>query len=304
MRRTGAITTIALVVVLVAACVPPYEGAPGTPRVGFVSDSVLGMTEDMMVPDLRRDRQVSWARTNAAKVVELQGRADDYAASDPDVVVISAGTNDVFARQSPSQTIAQLQAMVAKFSESCVTIVTLNTNITDADIKARSQQVNNWIRQWPQVADWDAWVSKYYADGSPYGPLFYDLIHVTPAGKPHLTHVINTAARRCLFRGWPFGSFDSASSPSSGTVRLQGWTIDADTNAPITVHVYIDGSYTGAATANVSRPDVGAAYPFGSNHGFDVTYPAARGQRTACVYAINVAQGKNNLLSCRSVNVL
>jgi hypothetical protein len=261
------------------------------------------MTDDVMIPDLQRDRQVSWMRTNAARVVDLQGVADDYATTDPEVIVISAGTNDVFARQPPTETIAQLQAMVAKFSKSCVTLVTLNTAVPDADVQARSRQINDWIRRWPQVADWDAWVTGYYANGEPFGPLFYDMIHVTPAGKPHLTNVINSAARRCLNRGWPFGSFDGASSPAAGTVNVRGWAIDPDTNGPIDVHVYLDGIYRGPVRANGSRPDVGAAFPFGSDHGFDATFTASRGQHTACVYAINVAQGNHNLISCRPVTV-
>jgi hypothetical protein len=278
MRKVATVALVALVALVLAACLPPYEGPAGTPRVAFVSDSVIGMAEDLMIPNLRLDRQVSWGNTNAAKVAGLQGVADEVAGSDPDVVVISAGTNDVFARVAPAQTIAQLQAMVAKFSRSCVTIVTLNTNITDDDVKARSQQVNDWIRTWPQVADWDAWVTAYYAIGSPVGPLFYDLIHVMPVGKPYLTNVINGAARRCLNRGWPMGFVDSTSSPTAGALRVRGWTLDPDTNNPIAAHVYVDGAFAGQVTANGSRPDVGSALPFGPNHGFDTTVSASPGQ--------------------------
>ncbi len=45
--------------------------------------------------------------------------------------------------------------------------------------------------------------------GEPVGPLFYDLIHVMPVGKPFLSDVVNNAARRCLNRGWPLGYIDS-----------------------------------------------------------------------------------------------
>ena len=55
---------------------------------------------------------------------------------------------------------------------------------------------------------------------------------------------------------------------------MQGWAIDPDTTAPLTVHVYVDGVWAGQSTAGVARPDVGNAYPgFGSGHGFDVTLP-------------------------------
>ena len=231
------------------------------------------------------------------------GYATEVAGTNPDSVVISAGTNDVFGRLAPSETIAQLQAMVAKFSGSCVTIVTLNTNLPDADVRSRSQQVNDWIRTWPQVADWDAWVSGYYAAGQPIGPLFYDLIHVMPIGEPFLTDVVNNAARRCINRGWPLGYVDSVSSPNPGTLRVGGWVLDPDTNDPIAAHVYIDGVFAGALVANGNRPDVGAALPFGPTHGFTGTFTVPSGQHEVCVYGIGVGQGGNNRLPCRTAFV-
>ncbi len=256
-----------------------------------------------MIPNLRLDHQVAWTRTNAARVADLQSYADEVAATNPDSVVISAGTNDVFGRLPPAQTIAQLKAMVGKFSSSCVTIVTLNTNVADADIASRSQQVNDWIRTWPQVADWDAWVSDYYAAGQPVGPLFYDLIHVMPVGEPFLTDVVDNAARRCINRGWPLGYIDSISSPSAGTLRVGGWVLDPDTNDPIAAHVYIDGVFAGALTADGNRPDVGAALPFGPNHGFSGNFTTTHGEHAVCVYGIGVGQGGNNRLPCRNVVV-
>jgi hypothetical protein len=305
-NRALRIAPVALCVGLLAACIPPFEGAPRSPRVGFVSDSVLGMTESRITNDLRRDRQVSFSRTNAAKVAELQGVADEYADQSPETVVISAGTNDNFGRVSPSITINELQKMAAKFRNSCLTFVTLNANTSDQDINQRARTVNNWIRTQSQVADWDKWVADYYAAGSPYGALTYDLIHVTPAGEPHLTNVITNAARRCLNRGLPFGSVDDATSPSANRVNVRGWAIDADTNNPIQVHVYADNVYLGAPSANTSRPDVGQAFPFGSNHGFDASFDGvAAGRRNICVFGINVGTNgaHNSLIGCRTITV-
>jgi hypothetical protein len=84
---------------------------------------------------------------------------------------------------------------------------------------------------------------------------------------------------------------------------VRGWTLDPDTNNPIAAHVYIDGAFAGQVTANANRPDVGAALPFGANHGFDTTVPASSGNHTVCVYGISVAQGGNNRLPCRQVFV-
>src|SRR5690606_31420279 len=63
--------------------------------------------------------------------------------------------------------------------------------------------------------------------------------------------------------------------------------------------------FRGEFTANVSRPDVGAAHPaFGNNHGFDITVPVAAGQRKICVFAINAGAGSvDSLIGCRTIDV-
>lgn len=101
----------------------------------------------------------------------------------------------------------------------------------------------------------------------------------------------------------PFGSFDGVSA-GQGTVRLTGWAIDPDTTAPVKVHVYVDDVIRGEFTANTFRPDVGAAFGMGNNHGFDISLPMSGGRHRICVYAINLAGGgTNSLLGCRTVEV-
>ena len=58
----------------------------------------------------------------------------------------------------------------------------------------------------------------------------------------------------------PIGSLNTASG-KAGVLTVQGWTIDPDTAAPLTVAVYVDGKLTGETTANVSRPDVAKRLP-------------------------------------------
>jgi hypothetical protein len=102
--------------------------------------------------------------------------------------------------------------------------------------------------------------------------------------------------------GKPFGSFDAVSGQQGGA-HIQGWTIDPDTTAPITVHVYVDGVWTARFTANSSRPDVGAAFAgYGANHGYDAVVPAKPGKHTICVYSINVGPVSTNpQLGCKAV---
>jgi subtilisin family serine protease len=103
-----------------------------------------------------------------------------------------------------------------------------------------------------------------------------------------------------LFRP-PFGSVDSV-VPVGGGVRAQGWAIDPDTAASISVHAYVDGVFRGEFAATGSRPDVGTAFPgFGAAHGFDLTLSTSPGSHVVCIYGINAGPGSNSLIGCRTL---
>ncbi len=104
--------------------------------------------------------------------------------------------------------------------------------------------------------------------------------------------------------GAPFGSLDAVSA-SSGEVSLSGWAIDPDTVDPISVHVYVDGRWGGAATADVPRPDVDDALSgfFGPDHGVRISLSVGAGLHEVCAYAIDSTSGTNPLLGCRTVLV-
>lgn len=99
----------------------------------------------------------------------------------------------------------------------------------------------------------------------------------------------------------PFGSVDTVSTTSS-SITVGGWSIDPDSWASTEVHIYMDG--VGVATvANRSRPDIGAMFGRGDQHGFTHTLPASLGHHELCVYAINTARGPHTLLWCGGVDV-
>lgn len=101
--------------------------------------------------------------------------------------------------------------------------------------------------------------------------------------------------------GSPVGSLDVVST-GPGSVTVAGWAFDPDTAAAIPVHVYVAAIGT-ALTADLPRADVGAVYPlYGPNHGFRATLPAG-GRTQVCAYGINVGNGANVLLGCRTVSV-
>ena len=107
----------------------------------------------------------------------------------------------------------------------------------------------------------------------------------------------------------PFGSLDGLSSQEPGEIRLQGWAADPDApTTPLQLQVSVRGSgqeFTTELLADVSRPDVGRAFPgYGEAHGFDATIvPGFVGPVEVCVTAVNLGSGSNASLGCRSVNV-
>lgn len=116
----------------------------------------------------------------------------------------------------------------------------------------------------------------------------------------------NVACTSVTMPSSPIGSLDAASSPRRGVVRLSGWALDPEVASAIDIHVYLNDRWGTAATANQSRPDVGAVYPaWGSRHGYTIELGAPRGTHRVCAYAINATgtAGSNPLLGCRTVTV-
>jgi hypothetical protein len=113
-----------------------------------------------------------------------------------------------------------------------------------------------------------------------------------------------TAARgQCTGGANPVGSFDAATPNGPESIFVGGWAIDPDTAGSIQVHVYVDSVGT-ALVANLSRPDVAAAYPgYGDLHGFAANISAPAGPHQVCAYGINVQGGANVTLGCTSVTV-
>lgn len=104
--------------------------------------------------------------------------------------------------------------------------------------------------------------------------------------------------------GNPFGNFEGIVTDGD-SLAAQGWIIDPDVATAVALHVYVDGRWYGAFTANATRNDVGSAYPaYGTGHGFRVPLNLARGTHSVCVYAINIASGTTNpLMGCRTASI-
>jgi putative cell wall-binding protein len=109
----------------------------------------------------------------------------------------------------------------------------------------------------------------------------------------------------------PFGNFDAAQI-SDGVLRMHGWAIDpASPSTSVSVQFDItdpSGKKTSASVvANVSRPDVGAAYASigaGNYHGFSAVYQVGgSGPFTICttIIASMSNSGGNGTVGCKSI---
>ncbi len=100
----------------------------------------------------------------------------------------------------------------------------------------------------------------------------------------------------------PFGAFDTA-RVALGGIYVTGWSIDPNTAASNTVHIYVDNTIYGI-DANRPRQDVAGVFPgFGAAHGFAAVVPASRGTHRVCAFAINLGPGDHSLLGCKQVVV-
>ncbi|WP_273654163.1 peptidoglycan recognition protein family protein [Cellulomonas fimi] len=126
------------------------------------------------------------------------------------------------------------------------------------------------------------------------GQRLYDQL---PAIRARVSALTDVASQET-----PFGSWDSTVTTQS-SITVTGWFIDPGTSSPITVRLRVDGRET-VATADVDRPDVGAAFPgYGSRHGYRVTAPAGAGRHAVCVIGANVGEGSDRMLGCRHVTI-
>ena len=96
------------------------------------------------------------------------------------------------------------------------------------------------------------------------------------------------------------GSVDAVARVSGG-VRVAGWVIDPNMVYPAQIAVFVDGAPTATITADRTRADVAAAFPFyGGWHGFDQVVAASPGSHQVCLWGINVGQGMSHRLSALS----
>ncbi|WP_407341722.1 hypothetical protein [Pengzhenrongella phosphoraccumulans] len=149
-------------------------------------------------------------------------------------------------------------------------------------------------------------VAAAFGHGDRHG--FSTTIATTPGNHAICVYAINTPAGdnpmlRCTTvtaaNATPIANLDALTT-TANTITFAGWALDPDTTNPIDVHIYIDGTVR-AITADLSRPDVAAAFGHGDRHGFSTTIATTPGNHAICVYAINTPAGDNPMLRCTTV---
>ena len=101
----------------------------------------------------------------------------------------------------------------------------------------------------------------------------------------------------------PFGNLEVALSVY-GFNYLKGWALDPSADTPISVTAYLYSFSMGTwatvpMTADLDRPDVGAAYGHGSAHGYVHQAPRRGvGAQFACVVGTNIGDGSNAFVGC------
>lgn len=116
-----------------------------------------------------------------------------------------------------------------------------------------------------------------------------------------------------FYNNW-FGSTTGPLSPiggindviaSGGGISVRGWTFDYSTQESIIADVWVNGSWVRSLRADLSRPDVAAAYAgSGENSGFASSIALTAGVKNVCIHGINVGPGQHTLLGCRTVTVV
>jgi hypothetical protein len=101
----------------------------------------------------------------------------------------------------------------------------------------------------------------------------------------------------------PIGSFDDWTLNDNRTISVYGWAADADRpGQSVRVQFFIDGTYVGASSTGVARPDVPGVHPFaGGQSGWQFTIGGSAFDEV-CAYALDEPDVSSTLLGCRRVH--
>jgi hypothetical protein len=102
----------------------------------------------------------------------------------------------------------------------------------------------------------------------------------------------------------PVGSFDSVTA-TPGTLTVRGWAFDPDTaSAASDVMITVGGTRTGTVHTDVTRSDVNRVHRVTGTHGFATALATTKtGTQSVCAVAVNVGNGSDKQLACRTATI-
>jgi len=128
------------------------------------------------------------------------------------------------------------------------------------------------------------------------------------AGAPSSRDLLSTKfsfSGAGLAGGNPVGANEAAGPWGANAAIVMGWAADPDApTQPSLVHLYVNGRFALAVTADRDRPELGRSAPwFGPAHGWAAIVDAPGPSAQICAFAINVGVGSTNpSLGCRTTN--
>lgn len=205
--RRALVAGLAVASVLLLGCVAPYEGNPQGKRVGIWGDSTVELGREELHQVLGDRYQVSIEARPGHDLASLQDVATHYAVSNPEVVVISAGTIDAYIIERPWDGFRQLLAIgdtISKYQGCVVWVNVMNGEGfpepgVDARAIARANGINaalvHWSTRYPnlRIVDWSGEVLEQGVDALllKWNP------HANETGQMVMAQLVDEAIATC-----------------------------------------------------------------------------------------------------------
>lgn len=170
------------------------------PSVVIIGDSITHQARVQLHDALDDTHSVIVSGVVGATFAAQANVAEQYAADVPSVVVINLGTNDAWSAVPTTESVAQLDAMLAEFPATCAVLVTVSTRGSPTPTRGGlvysaelANRVNEAVRARADVlVDWSAAI-----DADPARYLTDDGVHLTEAGNRRLSELVAEGVASC-----------------------------------------------------------------------------------------------------------
>lgn len=176
----------------------------GGDRIVVIGDSITNEGRTELAAMLGVDHRVVIDGHPGYLIALQQPVAIELAATNPSIVVIELGTNDVAFGHPVDVSIVDMERMVSTFlGARCIVLTTVSTGFPNGDEVARARVLDAAYRAIAdrdprvRIVDFDAVIDAANSDPSFIGPFFYDGIHPTASGQERLARATADAVASC-----------------------------------------------------------------------------------------------------------